>query len=347
MNHLTSRISAEDLGTGLRILADLLEAGLPMTRTLALFGELAPGSWRPALGPMQASLRDGKSFASALAEAPIAIPELVIGLARAGEAGQGIAGAVRRAAGHAEAVAARRAAFRAALAYPTVVAVAGAATLAVMIGLVLPRFAQILADLGQQLPPVTRAVLATATTVRAALPAALVIGLVASLAAFDRLRTPRGRAAFHEFLLGLPMIGPLRSSLASSRLLASLAPLLASGVPVQRGMAFAARSSGDLAIVARVDAAREMIAGGRSLASSLLDAGAVTSAAAKLIRAGEESGRLVPMLEHASAMEGARVERVIHLVVRSLEPLLIVLFAGLVGIVAIALLQAVYAVRPM
>ena len=70
-------------------------------------------------------MREGQSFATALASAPIELPSLVIGIAQAGEAGTGLAPAMRRAAELTESIVETRAAIRAALIYPAVVAVAG------------------------------------------------------------------------------------------------------------------------------------------------------------------------------------------------------------------------------
>src|SRR5581483_8774919 len=75
-------LSAADLALGLRILGDLLESGLPVSRALQTFHDLAPKSWRHALPHISQSVREGRSLASALAAAPINIPPLVIGIAQ-------------------------------------------------------------------------------------------------------------------------------------------------------------------------------------------------------------------------------------------------------------------------
>ena len=142
-------LSPADLALGLRILGDLLESGLPVGRALHAFHDLAPRSWRRALPHIAQSVREGKSLARALAAAPIDLPPLVIGIAQAGEAGAGIGAAIRRAAELAEATAETRAAIRSALAYPMIVALAGVGAIVVLLTVVLPRFAAILADDGQ------------------------------------------------------------------------------------------------------------------------------------------------------------------------------------------------------
>src|SRR5690242_11567674 len=78
-------LSVADLALGLRIMADLLESGLSVSRALHAFDELAPRGWRPALPHIRQAVREGQSLAAALSSAPVVIPGLVIGIAQAGE----------------------------------------------------------------------------------------------------------------------------------------------------------------------------------------------------------------------------------------------------------------------
>jgi len=175
-------LSAADLALGLRILADLFESGLSVSRALHAFDELAPRGWRPALPHIRQAVREGQSLAAALSSAPVVIPGLVIGIAQAGEAGGGIGPAIRRAAELTESSAEMRASIRSALAYPVVVAGAGVMAIGILITVVLPRFAKILADLGQTLPASTRAVLRGAAAVHAGLvPSVVCAGIGVAL----------------------------------------------------------------------------------------------------------------------------------------------------------------------
>lgn len=339
-------LSAADLALGLRVLADLLEAGLPMTRALAAFEELAPASWRGAMPHLHQSLKEGNSLAVALATAPIAIPPLVAGIARAGEAGQGLGPAIRRAAEITEATAAATAAVRSALAYPIVLAVAGAASVGILLGVVLPRFTALLADIGQELPPTTRFVMTVAGGARAAFIPALLI-VIALLGVWRAwIATENGRTQWHEWLLGVPLLGTARHAAATARTAWSLAALVGSGVPMPAALRLAAQAAGDAAVERRVLRARDQVTTGTSLGRALTDAGALTSTALRLVRAGEESGRLTTLLAHAAKLEQERSERTIRSAVRMLEPALILMFASIVALVAAALLQAVYSVRP-
>jgi general secretion pathway protein F len=93
--------------------------------------------------------------------------------------------------------------------------------------------------------------------------------------------------------------------------------------------------------------AREAIVEGRRPSDALAAEEALTLTAIRLTRAGEETGRLWEMLSHAASLERERSESMVKSAVRLLEPSLILLFGGLVALVAAALLQAIYSVRPM
>lgn len=339
-------LAVSDLALGLRILADLLESGLSVSRALHAFEELAPRGWRPALPHIRQSVREGQSLAAALATAPVVIPGLVIGIAQAGEAGAGIGSAIRRAADLMESSAEMRASIRSALAYPVIVAAAGVLAVGILITVVLPRFARILADLGQTLPASTRLVLDGAAAAHAALlPSAIVVGVgIAVWRAWTQ--TESGRRSWHGLLLATPMLGSVRAGAAAARMAHSLSALLESGVTMASALIYAARATADAELEARLTATRAAVNAGETLSRALELHRATTPTVVRLVRAGEESGRLPSMLAHAARIEQQRADRIIRTGVRMLEPMLLLTFASVVALIAAALLQAIYSVRP-
>ena len=341
-----SSMSPADLALGLRVLSDLLEAGLPVTRALQTLSDLAPAGWRAVTPHLSQSVREGRSLGAAFRDAPVEIPPLVIGMTVAGETAGNVAAALKRAAEITESVAETKAALHSALAYPAILALAGAGTIALMIGIVIPRFAAILADMGQSLPQGTRLLLeAAAWTRSAALP---VLAALVTLAVLWRawVATAAGRSAWHAGLLELPLLGTVRHASATARASVTLATLLETGVSLRQSLGFAARASGDSAIEQRFSLAGSSIESGHPIARSLAEQRALTPVALRLVQAGEESGRLPSMLRHAARIEQQRADRVTRTAVRLLEPALILVFASVVTLVAAALLQAVYSVRP-
>ena len=339
-------LSPRDLALGLRMLGDLLDSGLSAGRALLAFEELAPRGWRDSLPHIRQSVREGRTLAAALANAPVEIPGLVVGIAQAGEAGAGLGPAIRRAADLTEATAEMRAAVRAALAYPLVVAVAGFLAITMLVTVVLPRFARILGDIGQTLPASTRLVLRSAELGRVAALPMLILGAVGFASWRAWVRTDAGRLRWCRFLLAVPAVGSIRRAAATSRMAHSLSALLESGVPIATALDLAARAASDAELETRLRRARAGIAAGQSLSHSLEANDAATPTAFRLVRAGEESGRLPSMLAHAARIEQQRVDQAIRAAVRMLEPSLLLLFAGVVAVIAAALLQAIYSVRP-
>jgi type II secretory pathway component PulF len=160
------------------------------------------------------------------------------------------------------------------------------------------------------------------------------------------IATPTGRRRWHRSLLELPVIGRLRRRVAVARMMHALGALLESGVTIATALTFAARATGDAELEARTIAAGKRIASGEPLSGALSTVDAATPTTIRLLRAGEESARLASMATHAARIEQREADRVVRLLVRLLEPALLLVFASVVAFVAAALLQAIYSVRP-
>lgn len=340
------RIDADDLALGLRALATLLRSGVPISRALAIMQDLVSPAWLAALPDVRHRVAQGEHLAAALEASRLPLPSHVLGVIQAGEGGSGLAAAVGSAAELLETRAATRAALRNALAYPSILAVAGSASVALLVGVVLPRFAGLLADAGQALPASTTVVLALGGLARSAL-IPMLFGLAVGVALWRRwIARPRGLDRWHALLLDVPVAGRIRRATAAASACSALAALLDAGVPLATALPHAARATGDRAIESRLLAARRRIARGEGMGAALAAEHALTPTAVRLVRLGEETGQLAAMLAHAAAIESAQALQLMQRAIRVLEPALIIAFGGVVMIVAAALLQAMYGLRP-
>ena len=216
-----------------------------------------------------------------------------------------------------------------------------------MIGTVIvPRFAELLGDLGQDLPPATR-VLLTGSTLLSRYWFLLVPALAGVVAlTFETLRRPACRRRIEEALLVVPIVGPVRLALATSRMARALGAMLAAGMPLIAALDAAREAAGDLAVGNRLARARERVTQGAPLTGSLEREAALAPSALQLFQVGESSGRLGDMARRAGDLAAQEAERGLKTLVTLVEPALIVAFGGLVAFVAAALLQAVYSIRP-
>jgi general secretion pathway protein F len=343
---IRAKVPSTDVALGLRVLSTLLDSGLAVSKALSAMFDLAPTSWNEFLPTMERAVREGTPLGTALERSGLAVPPVVLGMVQAGEAGSGLAGAVRRAAEMMEETAATQSAIKAALVYPAILAVSGTVSVAVLVGVVLPRFSAILADLGQSVPTTTRFVLQVASLTRAAaLPCVIVAALMVTVWR-AWVSTPAGARKWHALLLRIPVLGGIRRSAASGQVCAALSALLESGVPISSALVHAARASGDAEITDRVNAARDAVIAGHRLSASFAEYDALTPVVCRLSRAGEETGALATMLAHAGRLEAQRATRKVRAAVQLLEPSLIIGFGAVVALVAAALLQAIYSVRP-
>ena len=338
--------SRRDLAIVFQSIAALVGAGVPLERAVAASGALASAPLRDALAAARTRLREGRSFATALAAGRGIVPDVVLGMVRAGERGSQLGTALQQIATHLEHEAELVARVRQALAYPLLLAVAGTASVLVIGTVVVPRFAALLGDLGQDLPVVTRLLLTASSLVtRFWLPGLLCV-VVGAWCVVQSLRRPAGRRRLHESLLATPIVGPLRRSLATARVTRALGGMLRAGMPLLEALAAAREAAGDEAVAVRLTRTRERLAQGAPLTASLEREGALSPSALQLLAVGESSGQLGEMALRAGDLAAQEAERGLKTVVTILEPALIVAFGGLVAFVAAALLQAVYSLRP-
>jgi len=338
--------SRRDLAIVFRGIAALVSSGVPLERAVAASEPLASGPLRQTLAVARERLREGASFANALAMGRGVVPGLVIGMVRAGERGSQLGTALDQVAAHLEQEADLVGRVRQALTYPLFLAVAGMASVLVITTVVVPRFAAILGDLGQQLPPATRLLLGTSQFLSRFWIPLLLISVAAIWSAIEWARRPAGRKRLEEALLRIPFIGSVRRALATARVMRALGGMLRAGMPLLPALDAAREAAGDLAIGERLARSRERVMQGAPLALALEREGALTPSALQLVMVGESSGRVAEMALGAGNLAAQEAERSLRALVTALEPALIVAFGGLVAFTAAALLQAVYSLRP-
>ena len=339
--------SRRDLAIVFRGIAALVSAGVPLERGVAASEPLARGALRDTLHSAREHLRQGAGFAHALSAGRGVVPPLVLGMIRAGERGSQLGTALEQVAAHLEQEADLVARVRQALTYPLLLAVAGFASIIVITMVVVPRFAAILGDLGQQLPPATRLLLAGSQILSRFWLPLLVIVLAGIWTASQWLRRPAGRQRFEEALLKLPFIGPVRRALATARVMRALGGMLRTGMPLLAALDAARQAAGDRAIGERLSRARERVVQGSALTAALEREDALSPSALQLVTVGESSGRVAEMALRAGDLAAQEADRGLRALVTALEPALVIAFGGLVAFTAAALLQAVYSLRPV
>lgn len=340
----TSRRS--DVVEGVRYLATLIEADFPLDRALATVARVVlRNDVADAFRAVREKVRAGISLAAALAEHPRVFSRLAVGMALAGERGGHLAEALATLADHLEREDRLRSQLVSAMLYPATMALVGGGAVLLLLVYVLPRFVGIIDDAGAALPRSTALLIDTSAFVGHWWPvlilfAVVTIGLLASYR-----RTESGRLTTDALLLRVPIVGGLRQQLTAARFGRTFGTLLHSGLPILQSLDIAGSALTDAAASREIERAREEIQAGVAVAPALGRGRAFPFIFHQMVELGEEAGRLPEMLERAATAAERDLERGLDRLVRLVEPAMIVLFGGVAGFVAMALLQAIYALR--
>jgi general secretion pathway protein F len=326
-------------------LADLLRAGVPLLRSLDL---LERQSIQPALSDtlreVRAKVADGTSLGDSMALHPRAFTELAVSMVRAGQEGGFLEDVLERIAHFTEHQEDLKAKVVGAMAYPVFLAVVGLLVLNVLVIFFVPMFEPIFAKLDEQgeLPVLTKALIGTSHFLQSYWWV-FVIGGVAGWFVFRNwARTDQGHFAVDAFRLRLPIAGTIYLNLALSRFTRILGTLLHNGIPILQALRIAKDSTGNRVLSQAIEKAADNVTAGNSLAVPLGACKHLPRDVVEMVAVGEESNNLEKvLLDIANALE-KRTSRQLDLFVRLLEPVMLLVMAGITLLVVAGLLLPVF-----
>jgi len=341
-----ARVGARHMATFYSQLADLLHSGVPLLRSLEI---LERQSAQPALSAVlrevRAQVADGTSLAEAMAPHPRAFNELAVSMVRAGQEGGFLEDVLKRIAEFTEHQEDLKAKVIGALVYPVFLLVVGFAILVVLVIFIVPRFEPMFAKLQEkgELPILTSALIGTSHFLvgwggLAALGAAIVGGMVF----LSWSRTDSGRYRLDSLRLRAPGAGVIYLHLALARFTRILGTLLRNGIPILQSLRIAKDSTGNRVLSEAIDQAANNVTAGNSLAQPLGACKHFPRDIVEMVAVGEESNRLeTVLLDVATGLE-KRTSRQLELFVRLLEPLMLLVMAGLTLLIVAGLLLPVF-----
>jgi len=328
-----------------RAVAALLPAGMPLARALAAGTAQAPESVRPALESVRSKVERGEELATTLAEHPRLFSPLYVGMIRAGEKSGSLDNAFQRLAEQLERGSELRSKLMSMSIYPILLGIVGIAAILVLVLFVLPRFSELILSSGAALPATTAAVVGVATAVQEewwilAIQPLLAVGLFAWLRTTDQ-----GRQAGAWALVHFPLIGSWRRQYLGASFARMVGELLTGGAPLLLALEDARDCMTDSVAQAETDRIRTKVREGSSLHAAIAEGGLFPPVLAQLVALGEDAGRLADFLLKAADLLEKKTERALERLVALVEPAMIVGFGGIVAVVALALLQAIYGVN--
>lgn len=336
-------ISATDLALLTRQLATLVRSALPVEEALqAVARQTEKSRIKAILLAVRAKVTEGHSLASGLQAFPRVFPELFRATVAAGEQSGHLDAVLERLADYTERRQILRQKMGLALFYPILLTFMAILITGALLAFVVPEVVQVFADIGQQLPPLTRALITISGFLQAngLLMLIFIVGL--TLLWFWLLRREAVRLFAHGLLLRMPMIAKLTRGANAARFSRTFSILMGSGVPVLEALRISAQVLANLPMRRAVLQVADRVREGSSIYSALEKTGHFPPMVIHLIASGEASGNLEEMLERAAANQERELETFTAALLGLFEPLLILLMGGLVLLIVVAILLPVF-----
>lgn len=332
-------IPASELSLLTRQLATLLGSGLPMEQALmALMEEVSGAKTREVLGGVKAEVTAGLSLAAALGLYGRNFPDYYRALVRGGEESGALPNVLQHLADYLDARQALQQKTSLALLYPMLVTFVAICVVTGLLVYVVPQIVQVFQQSRQNLPLLTRALIATSDFLRGAGPYLAGISACAVLGVRAALRRARYRRRWDAGALRVPWLGPLIRGLNTSRFASTLAILVGGGVPLLAALDYGAQAMSNSVMQEGIKTAIERVREGEGLARALATTRIFPPLMLHLVASGEASGKLEHMLERAAQLETQTLERRLAVLLTLLEPIMILVMGGVVLLIVLAIL---------
>ncbi len=337
------KISATDLALVTRQLATLIRAGTVLEEALKAVAEQSEKARiKSIMMAVRSKVLEGHSMAVALAEFPSIFPELYQSTVDAGEQAGHLDVVFERLADYTEFRQQLRQKMMLALLYPVLLTVVALLVVAALLTYVVPQVVTVFENIGQELPVLTRWLIAISTFFRQNGVYLLLFFIVVGVGGRIVLSRPAMRYRFHKFLLRVPLISKFARTVNAARFARSFSILTASGVSVIEGMRLSAQVIANLAMRRAVEKAAGRVREGETIHKTIAKSGYFPPMTVYLIASGEASANLEEMLERAASTQEREIETLIAASMGIFEPFLILMMGGIVLVIVLAILLPVF-----
>jgi len=319
-----------------RELSVLLGAGVPLTEALATLASQYRGRFGAAVLLLRDRVAAGASLASAMRDQPEAFDELCVSITEVGEDAGTLEHSLERLAEFRERAEHLRGRLGTALIYPAIVFTMSVGAALFLMTFVVPQVLTPLVEQGQALPLPTRVVKGASDFTLEWWWLLLAVALTAAGGFAVFIRSARGRLAWHRFILHIPVVGDLVLKQSVVRLAVVLGTLLKSGVVFVRAVQVAQRATTNLVLRDALARLERAVVAGEDIADALRRTGACPPTVVQLFAVGESSGRLEDMLDRLAVAYDQQVSAQSQRLAAVLEPVLILVLAGLVLLIVLA-----------
>lgn len=334
---LRGSVPVDDLAMMTRQLATLIKAKIQIVEALgALVDQVENPNLRLVLSDLRQKVNEGASLAKALQDHPKVFNSVYINMVEAGEASGTLEIVLLRLADFTESQVKLKNKIKGAMTYPVIMGVFGFTMMNVIFIFVIPKIAKIFASMKKELPFITQ-VCIWISNFLVSYWWLVIVGIIGGIYALMKyLETQRGQSQWHALQLRLPVLGILVKMINVSRFCSTLGTLMNSGVPILTALNIVKNLIPNVHMKDAVEKARQSVSEGASLAQPLIQSGYFPALVTHMIKLGERSGELEPMLKIISENYEDQVQSKISGLTSILEPIMMICLGTAVGFIVFA-----------
>jgi type IV pilus assembly protein PilC len=338
-------VTQEDITNFARQFSAMISAGLPLVQCLNILSDQIENSnFKKILESVTASVEEGNSLADSLAKHPKVFSGLFVNMIAAGEIGGILDTILLRLATFLEKAAALKRKIKGAMMYPIIISCVAAVAVAAMLIFVIPVFTKMFMDAGAKLPGPTQVVVDLSNFLKKPAKILPILGGIVVIAiAFVKYRnTPKGRYNTDNLLLKLPVLGDLGKKSAVSHFSRTLGTLLSSGVTILEALEITAKTASNTVVQTALMSMITAISEGKTITEPMKETGVFPPMVIQMVAVGEESGGLDQMLNKIADFYDEEVNAAVETLTSLMEPIIIVLLAGIIGGLLIAMYMPMF-----
>lgn len=341
-----SKVSVKDKAIFSRQFAVLVNAGVAIVRSLSVLAEQSGNpKFKKALTTIGEDVQQGVNLSEAMAKHPDCFDRLYVSMVEAGETGGVLDEVMNRLAKLLEDVARLQNQIKSAMAYPVTVGIFAVIAFLGMTIFLIPVFAGIFDQLGAELPALTQFMVTLSNFLRswkAIIPVGVIIGLVFAFRQY--YKTPVGRLQIDTIALKAPIFGDLNEKSAVARFCRIFGTLTRSGVPILQCLEISQETIPNKVISNAIGAAKDSILEGGMLSVAIAERKVFPSMAIQMMMIGEETGELDAMMMKVADFYEDEVEQAVKALTSVIEPLMMVLIAGMVGTILLSMYLPMFSI---
>jgi|TARA_B100000809_G_C15096320_1_gene515136 general secretion pathway protein F len=346
INFTQNSLSSIDLAYFTRQLATLIKSGIPIDEALFAINEQNKKQYiKNIILTIRSKIMEGYTLSDSFSDFPKSFPVIYTTTIAAGEKSGHLSLILDKLADFTESRKKLQQQIKNALIYPTALVITALLVIAFMLAYVVPKVVYIFENFNQQLPLLTRIMIASSDFLLNYWLYIIVFSVMLIFLGGYLLKNDDTKSNYHSILLKLPIFGRLIMNMNSARFMQTLSILAGSGVPILEALKISANVVTSLPMKQAVNETTIRVSEGESISKSLSQSHLFPPMMIHMIGSGENSGRLEEMLDRATVNQEQEVENTIATLLGIMQPLTVIIMAGIVLLIVLAILLPIFEIN--